>query len=470
MTPNIRIREANARPRREAGGYVLYWMTAYRRTRWNFALQRAAEEARDRALPLVVLEELPCGHRWDCDRLHQFAIDGMRDNAARCGEAGATYVPHVERAPGEGLDLLEHLARRARLVVTDDFPADPPARMLREAGGRLDVRLEAVDSGGLFPASATERVFPTAFAFRRFLQGTLPEHLASTPDPDPIRRLPPPPRLDLPARFGVGFEIDLARLPIDHRVAPTTRRGGENEARRRMREFLRKRLSRYDEDRNHPDLEGSSGLSPWLRHGHLSAHEIAAALVEEVPRKRRVTGRKDGWWGLPTPAESFLDELVTWRELGINYASKREDYDRYESLPAWARATLEKHGKDPRPYRYSREALESAATHDPLWNAAQTQLVREGRLHNYMRMLWGKKILEWTRSPREALDIMIDLNNKYALDGRDPNSYSGIFWVLGRYDRPWGPERPVFGLVRYMSSENTARKLRVSEYVRRYAP
>jgi deoxyribodipyrimidine photo-lyase len=341
--------------------------------------------------------------------------------------------------------------------------------MLREASERLDVRLEAVDSGGLLPAAATERVFPTAFAFRRFLQGALPEHLAATPDPDPLRRLPPPPRLDLPARFGTGLEIDLSRLPLDHRVAPTLR-GGEAEARRRMKEFLRERLSRYDEDRNHPDLEGSSGLSPWLRSGHLSSHEIADALVKEIPRKRRVTGRKEGWWGLSRPAESFLDELVTWRELGINYASKREDYGRFESLPAWARKTLEKHEKDPRPYRYVAEALESAATHDPLWNAAQTQLVREGRLHNYLRMLWGKKILEWTRSPREALEVMIDLNNRYALDGRDPNSYSGIFWVLGRYDRPWGPERPVFGLVRYMSSENTARKLRVSNYVKRYAP
>ncbi len=147
-----------------------------------------------------------------------------------------------------------------------------------------------------------------------------------------------------------------------------------------------------------------------------------------------------------------------------------DTYDRFESLPAWARATLGKHEADPRTYRYGLETFERATTHDALWNAAQGQLVREGRIHNYLRMLWGKKILEWTATPREALAVMIELNNKYALDGRDPNSYSGIFWTFGRYDRPWAPERPIFGSIRYMSSENTARKMSVRGYVRRYAP
>ena len=179
-------------------------------------------------------------------------------------------------------------------------------------------------------------------------------------------------------------------------------------------------------------------------------------------------GKREGWWGTSRGAEAFLDELVTWRELGYNMCALRDDYDRYESLPEWARSTLEAHARDRRPSRYTLAQFESASTHDPLWNAAQRQLVREGRLHNYLRMLWGKKILEWSRSPRQALETMIHLNNKYALDGRDPNSYSGIFWCLGRYDRPWGPERPIFGTVRYMSSENTARKLSVKEYLQTY--
>ena len=168
-------------------------------------------------------------------------------------------------------------------------------------------------------------------------------------------------------------------------------------------------------------------------------------------------------------AEAFLDQAVTWREVGYNFCAHRSDFDRFESLPEWARATLARHAADPRTVVYDLGAFAAAQTHDPLWNAAQTQLVVEGRIHNYLRMLWGKKILEWTRSPEEALDVMIELNNRYALDGRDPNSYSGIFWVLGRYDRAWGPERPIFGTVRYMSSENTARKMNVKGYLRRFA-
>ena len=167
-------------------------------------------------------------------------------------------------------------------------------------------------------------------------------------------------------------------------------------------------------------------------------------------------------------AEAFLDQLVTWRELGFNGCHFRADHGEYGYLPEWARTSLQAHAGDPRPVLYRLEDFAAAATHDPLWNAAQRQLLREGRLHNYLRMLWGKKILEWSDSPQQALAVMIELNNRYALDGRDPNSYSGIAWCLGRYDRPWGPERPILGKIRYMSSANTARKLRVKGYLHRY--
>jgi deoxyribodipyrimidine photo-lyase len=180
-------------------------------------------------------------------------------------------------------------------------------------------------------------------------------------------------------------------------------------------------------------------------------------------------GRRAGWWAVSPAAEGFLDQLITWRELGFHFCHHRDDHDRYESLPDWVQRTLAKHAGDPREYLYSLDEFDGAGTHDPLWNAAQNQLRREGRIHNYLRMLWGKKILEWTREPREALEFMIELNNRYALDGRDPNSVTGIFWVLGRHDRPWGPERPVFGTVRYMSSANTARKVSVRRYLEQYS-
>jgi deoxyribodipyrimidine photo-lyase len=173
---------------------------------------------------------------------------------------------------------------------------------------------------------------------------------------------------------------------------------------------------------------------------------------------------------MSVPAEAFLDQLVTWREVGLNMCTLRpDDYMRYESLPDWAQKTLADHQKDPRGALYTRAELEGARTGDRVWNAAQRELLREGRIHNYLRMLWGKRVLEWTRTPEEALEILIELNDKYALDGRDPNSYSGIFWTFGRYDRPWGPERPVYGSVRYMSSANTVKKLDLERYLERYA-
>jgi hypothetical protein len=182
----------------------------------------------------------------------------------------------------------------------------------------------------------------------------------------------------------------------------------------------------------------------------------------------RPTGSREGWWGLPRPAEAFLDELITWRELGYGFCFHRADHARYASLPEWARRSLAAHARDPRPVHYPRVVLEAAGTHEPVWNAAQRQLVAEGRIHNYLRMLWGKKILEWSASPRAALAALIELNIKYAVDGRDPNSYSGIFWTLGPFDRPWGPVRPIFGSIRYMSSEATRRKLHLRDYLTRW--
>jgi deoxyribodipyrimidine photo-lyase len=283
---------------------------------------------------------------------------------------------------------------------------------------------------------------------------------------DVVRRWPP---ADLETLLSAD---GLAALPIDHTVGPASFPGGPTAARQTLDRFAG-RLDRYLDDRNEPDADAASGLSPYLHFGHISAHEVFRALVERegwTPDKlsTKPTGQREGWWNLSPAAEAFLDQLITWRELGYNMAALAADYDRYESLPDWARATLAQHARDRREHVYTLAQFTAAQTHDPLWNAAQTQLAREGRLHNYLRMLWGKKILEWTVSPAEALAVMIELNNRYAVDGRDPNSYSGIFWCLGRYDRPWS-ERPIFGKIRYMSSANTARKLSVTAYLTRYS-
>jgi deoxyribodipyrimidine photo-lyase len=462
---------------------VIYWMIASRRTRFNFAVQRAAEWSRHLGRPLLILEALRSGYPWASDRLHRFIIDGMSDTAAELEGRDVAYYPYVEPKQGGGSGLLEALAEDAAVVVTDDFPTFFLPKMVAAAAERLPILVEAVDSNGLLPMACADREFTTAYSFRRFLQKNILHHLADIPLEDPLAEELPPPS-PIPAatteRWPVasddlltGGGEALSALPIDHSVPPVATRGGSLAANAALHRFLDHRLGRYQDERNRPEAEATSGLSPYLHFGHISAHEVFL----EIMRRERWTpedvvppanGRRAGWWAVSDNAEAFLDQLVTWRELGFNVCHQRPDHDKWESLPDWAAKTLSAHARDTRDYLYSLCDFASAATHDPLWNAAQTQLLREGTIHNYLRMLWGKKILEWSSEPREALEVMIELNNRYALDGRDPNSYTGIFWVLGRHDRAWGPERPVFGTVRYMSSANTARKFPVKAYLERY--
>lgn len=483
--PTIRVRAANQNPIRESGNYVLYWMIASRRLNHNFALDRALELCHTLKKPLVILEALRAGYPWASDRIHRFVIQGMAHNASIAAKHPVLYYPYVEQTPDAGKGLLEELSQNASAVVTDDFPCFFLPRMVAAAAKKLGVRLEAIDSNGLLPLRATEQVFPTAYAFRRFLHKTLPQHLSHFPQPDPLAKakLPGAPSISksITSRWPVADpamlqekQSALAEIPIDHSVSPVETHGGHDAAHAQMKLFLENRFSDYGEHRNEPEQDVTSGLSPYLHFGHISVHEVFQELTRREkwdPGKLslRPTGQREGWWNMSATAEGFLDELITWREVGYNFASHRNDYDQFESLPEWAQKTLQSHAKDERAHLYHLEQFESAATHDPLWNAAQNQLVREGRIHNYLRMLWGKKILEWSKSPKEAARIMIQLNNKYGLDGRNPNSYSGIFWVLGRYDRPWGPERPIFGTIRYMSSDNTARKVSVKQYIREYS-
>jgi len=252
--------------------------------------------------------------------------------------------------------------------------------------------------------------------------------------------------------------------------------GGALAARLQLTHFLKVGLEQYPEARKHPVCDNTSRLSAYLHFGHLGAHDVVAELLESSgwsidQVSPKTNGRKAGWWGLSEAAELFLDQVITWRELGYGFCNQRlEDYDTYEGLPEWARETLDEHAADDRPVQYSFSELECASTEDPLWNAAQRQLVLEGRIHGYLRMLWGKRILEWCSHPRVALEWMITLNNRYALDGRNPNSYSGIQWTLGRFDRPWGPVRPIYGKVRYMSSARTYQKMDTAPYLERYGP
>jgi deoxyribodipyrimidine photo-lyase len=478
--PAIRLRALNDRPIQETGTFVLYWMTAYRRPFDNFALQHAVAQAHELKRPLVILEALRCDYPHASERIHSFILQGMADNAAWLAGRPVSYYPFVETVRGAGKGLIKEMAASACLIVTDDYPAFFLPKMLHAAAAQASVRMEAVDSNGLLPLRATEQAYPSAYAFRRFLQKNLPGHLFNFPQRDPLahvdlpllEKLPEQIRQDwpeaVPELLEAGVEI-LATLPLDHAVLPTKELGGWQQAEKYLKRFLTERLPRYQQ-RSEPDLAVSSELSPYLHFGQISAHQIFRQIAEHEnwsfgklsPETR---GKRSGWWGMSAETEAFVDQLITWRELGFNACTFLPGYDQYQSLPGWARESLEKHRDDPRPYLYSLDYFEQARTHDPLWNAAQNQLVREGRIHNYLRMLWGKKILEWSPDPESALRTMLYLNDKYALDGRDPNSCSGIFWCLGRYDRAWGPERPIYGKIRYMTSENTARKFSVKKYL-----
>jgi len=473
----LRIRDVNGEPLRGDGEWVLYWMTSARRRRSNPALERAVEHASTLGRPLVVLEALRSDYPYASHRFHRFILDGMADNAGDFAGTPVRYYPYVEREPGGGKGLLAALAARACVVVTDDWPSFFHPRMLAAAANLLDVRLEAVDGNGLLPLASTDRVFTTAHSFRRVVQKTIRPHLFELPREDPLADVALPPPVDLPddiaTRWPADPAPDLTALPLDREVAPTGRKGGSAVARAELRRFVETRLARYAEDRNRPEEVVTSGLSPYLHFGHVSSFEVFHAIAEAegwTPDRlgEKTDGSRAGWWGMSESAEAFLDQVVTWRELGFHTSAKLEGYDRYETLPPWALTTLAEHAPDTRTHLYALAEFEEAATHDPLWNAAQRQLRTEGIIHNYLRMLWGKKILEWSRTPEEALAIMLHLNDRWALDGRDPNSVSGIFWCLGRYDRAWGPVRPVFGKVRYMSSENTARKVRVRDYIERF--
>jgi deoxyribodipyrimidine photo-lyase len=488
--PSTRIRLPHERPLpvQAEGDFVLYWMISARRSQWNFGLQRAVEWALELNKPLVVLEALRAGYQWNSDRFHAFVIQGMADNARSFANTPVTYYPYLEPNIGDENGLIKALARDACLIVSDDFPCFFLPRMVKAAARTISVWFELIDSNGLYPMRHTDRIFTRAFDFRRHLQKELLPHLQQMPEQDPLegkalkrlRSLPKEILQRWPAADPLAITRDPATLqqalqefPINHAVGMVDTMGGSVAANQRANQFIGQKLKFYGEQRNEPEKDMSSGLSPYLHFGHLSVHQIFSQTAQRSKWSAdkvaaKPTGQSTGWWGALPEVESFWDELITWRELGYNMCANSENYDQYESLPNWAQLTLREHESDPRLHLYTLEQFEQSQTHDPLWNATQNQLVTTGGIHNYLRMLWGKKILEWSPNARSALATMIELNNKWALDGRNPNSYSGIFWVLGRYDRAWN-EREVFGKIRYMTSENTARKYRVKDYIRRYS-
>ena len=391
--PGSRLRTLSSAPVDPHGEYVLYWMHAARRAGSSFALDHAIVLAQELYKPVLVLEALDLQAPFASRRTHAFLTQGMESNRRAFGRAGVAYHPYVERRPGQARGLVRSFAARACAVLTDRSPF-PFLRARVERLASLPVRTVEVDGWGLLPVSTLERPHKVAWGFRRFLQRELPRH-PRRPHATPLRGLKlPPVRVpeELLRRYP-AWSGGLEGLPVDQAVRAVALRGGELAGRARLRLWLEEGLPRYEADRAHPDRSAGSGLSPWLHFGHLSAFEVVDAV--------KARGAHEG----------FLDQLVTWRELGAALVETTSAPWSYGSLPDWARRTLDEHRHDPREALYSLQQLEQARTHDPLWNAAQRQLLEEGVIHNSLRMLWGKRVIAWSPSPEEAWERLFHLND-----------------------------------------------------------
>lgn len=447
MTREGRVTRLNRWGMRD-GRYVLYWMQASQRAQCNHALEYAVEAANDRGKPLLVFFGLTDGYPEANERHYAFMIEGLREVRRSLARRGIDMVI-LHRSPDEGA---AELARDSCLVVVDRGYTRIQRAWRRRAASRIDCPLVQVESDVVVPVEeASPKEEYSAATLRRKISGRIRGYLVP-PEEAKLRKTLSFRGID---RFDVE-DVDnaLARLSIDRSVsapkADRALRGGENAAKAHLEDFLARRLDDYPEARNDPAADATSRMSPYLHFGQISPLHIALRAIE--------TGGPG--------VDAYLEELIVRRELAVNFVFYNDRYDRIENLPEWCRKTLTRHRKDRREYRYGIREFEGARTHDPYWNAAQKEMVETGRMHGYMRMYWGKKILEWAETPEEAYRIALLLNNRYEIDGRDPNGFAGVAWCFGKHDRPWG-ERPVFGTIRYMNDKGLRRKFDADAYVRR---
>lgn len=466
------------------GRYVLYWMQIHRRLYYNYALEYAVGWANKLNKPLLIFEAVRADYPWASERTHHFLLEGMDEHHRELARRRVTYYPYLEDESGQGKGLMKLLGSKAAIVISDEYPAYIMPEHNAAFGRQSPVPFITIDSNGILPLNLTEKAPTSAFSYRKILQKNFVQCYGEPPQADPLSGLQNTSAAVIPTSAlqkwpHAGWRLRdrkkfVSRLPVNHNIGKIDLDGTRKAALDRMYTFVHDELDRYGEDRNHPDDDKTSRLSPWLHFGKISPHEVVAEVLNRMPegwsvdRLEDQKGKRRGFFQADESTEGFLDEVITWRETGFHFCHHRPDYDQYESLPDWAKQTLHDHISDERSYIYSYEELAHAKTHDEIWNAAQNQLRQEGRIHNYLRMLWGKKVLEWTPDPQTALEYLIDLNNWYAIDGRDPNSYSGIFWIFGRFDRAWGPERQIFGKIRYMTSKSAKTKVRLKKYLERY--
>ena len=444
-----RIQPLNSRSIQD-GRYILYWMQASQRVECNHALEYAVGEANERNLPVVVVfgltEQFPEANL----RHYAFMLEGLEEVRKGLNSRGIRFVL-VHRSPELAATAM---AEEAALVVADRGYLRIQRQWRNHVAKNAPCAVVQVESEAVVPVeTASPKEEYTAGTLRPKLQRILEGYLVPLKE-RPVRKDSLSLRLDADPEG--DFTSLLKKMKIDRAVSPVRAfRGGTARANALLEEFIAKKIRHYDELRSDPGLDYSSHLSPYLHFGQISP--LAVAL--------RVSGERS----VPAAArESFLEELIVRRELSMNFVFYNDRYDEYECLPDWARKTLAEHAKDRREYLYGPEQWERAGTHDPYWNAAQREMMITGKMHNYMRMYWGKKILEWSRTPAEAFRTAITLNNRYELDGRDPNGFAGVAWCFGKHDRAWS-ERKVFGKIRYMNDAGLRRKFDMDAYLKKVA-
>ncbi len=445
----IKLNDANPNPNAK---YVLYWMQMFKRTTHNHALVFAIRQANESKLPLVVYEGLKYYYPWASDRLHTFILEGVEEKRKAFEKVGIRYIFYLQKDKNDPKQTVAKLAKDAAVIVTDDFPCFIIPGHNKTIAEKARVPVYGVDSNGVIPMSKFDKEEYAAYTIRPKIKKILDNYLKPLVE-EKVQIKSLNLKVDCPD-IKVN-ENNIAKLvaecDIDHSVKPSEiYHGGTANGRKRLKKFVEKILPEYDTARNKPDRDGSSRLSSYLHFGFLSPLEIALAVQEsDAPKASK---------------EAYLEELIVRRELSYNFTRHNPEYDSLESLPAWVQKTMREHSNDERPVTYSPEKLEAGKTHDELWNAAQREMVATGEMHNYVRMLWGKNVIAWTKSYEEAFAILEHLNNKYCLDGRNPNSYAGILWCFGKHDRPW-MERQVLGTIRYMTSGSTGKKFDSRKYI-----
>jgi deoxyribodipyrimidine photo-lyase len=443
------LAELNSAPE-QPGDYVLYWMQQSQRAECNPALEVAIAEANRLGLPLLVGFSLTEDYPEANARHYAFMLEGLAETERALRARGLGFA--IRRGRPDRVIL--GFAQRAALIVADCGYLRPQREWRREVAAKAGRRFLQVEGDVLVPVGAASTMAePSARTLRPKLERLRDRYLHRT------QRTPLRVRAE---SINVENEVDLSHVPtllaslkIDHGVAPVARfRGGSSEAKRRLEAFVEHRLSTYVANRSQPGTADVSELSPYLHFGQISPVDIAVAVREaKAARENHV---------------SYLDELLVRRELAANFVTFTPNYDQYGCLPAWARQTLAAHQRDRREHVYNFEQFARAETHDPYWNAATREMLVTGYMHNYMRMYWGKKVLEWSRSPEQGYATLLRLNNTFFLDGRDMNSFANVGWVFGLHDRPW-PERPIFGKVRSMTSGGLQRKTDIDRYVQKMA-